>query len=285
LRYFLHLRYDGTNYSGWQVQHNAPSVQETINKALQKLLGQRIGSMGCGRTDAGVHAKDFYMHFDAVEIANPQNFLFRLNCVLPRDISVFSMLPLHPKAHARFDATERTYEYFLHFQKSTFIHPYSFYYGFYEVDWQKIIDCTAFLKTVEDFTSLCLPSEDFKTNICYIKEARWDVLPAHHAVLKNFDEADNYTALADRLPHKIETQEALRFVFTGNRFLRGMVRKTVGTLLHVGKGKISVDEFKQTIADKKEFRVHYLAPPTGLFLAKIKYPYINSQNRALLEQI
>lgn len=95
------------------MQANAPSVQETINKALEKLLRQHIGSMGCGRTDTGVHAKDFYMHFECSEIANLDNFLFRLNCVLPRDISVFKIIPLHDKAHARFDATERTYEYFM----------------------------------------------------------------------------------------------------------------------------------------------------------------------------
>lgn len=274
MRYFLHLRYDGTNYCGWQVQHNAPSVQETINKALEKLLGIHIGSMGCGRTDTGVHAKDFYMHFDAPEILNADNFLFRLNCVLPRDISVFRLLLLHEKAHARFDATERTYEYFLHFSKNPYIHLYSFYYGFYEVDWTKILEATAYLKTVKDFTSLCLPSEDFKTNICNISEARWDVLPSHEGVLKNYSENDVYTRLDSRPQPVVNRDEVLRFVFTSNRFLRGMVRKTVGTLLHVGKGKISLDEFKETVEQKKEFRVHYLAPPTGLFLSKIKYPYI-----------
>ncbi|MBK7147336.1 MAG: tRNA pseudouridine synthase A [Bacteroidetes bacterium] len=274
MRYFLHLAYDGTNYCGWQVQANAPSVQETINKALEKLLRQHIGSMGCGRTDTGVHAKDFYMHFECSEIANLDNFLFRLNCVLPRDISVFKIIPLHDKAHARFDATERTYEYFMHFQKNPYIHLYSFYYGFYQVDWSKILEATAYLKTVSDFTSLCLPSEDFKTNICHISEARWDVLPAHDRVLRPYLPDDAYEALAHRTNSQVEPHETLRFVFTSNRFLRGMVRKTVGTLLHVGKGKISVDEFQQTIADKKEFRVHYLAPPTGLFLSKIKYPYI-----------
>lgn len=274
MRYFLHLRYDGTNYCGWQVQANAPSVQETINKALQKLLGKPVGSMGCGRTDTGVHAKDFYMHFSTDEIADPNNFLFRLNCVLPRDISIFKIIPLHDKAHARFDATQRTYEYFMHFQKNPYLHLYSFYYGFYEVEWAKILEATAFLKTVSDFTSLCLPSVDFSTNICQISEARWEVLPKQNSVLADFSETQQYEKLDDRKEKTVGPDETLRFVFTSNRFLRGMVRKTVGTLLHVGKGKISVDEFMQTISDKKDFRVHYLAPPTGLFLSKVKYPYI-----------
>jgi tRNA pseudouridine38-40 synthase len=115
-RYFIHLSYDGTNYSGWQFQANAPTVQETINAALHKLLGQKIRSTGCGRTDAGVHAKDFYMHFDAEkEIADEKDFLFRLNCVLPSDISVFKIFRVGDRSHARFHATERTYEYYVHF--------------------------------------------------------------------------------------------------------------------------------------------------------------------------
>src|SRR5687767_4123400 len=113
MRYFLHLSYDGSNYCGWQVQANAPSVQETINKALEKLLRQHIKSMGCGRTDTGVHAKEFYMHFDSeIEIADLKDFLFRLNCVLPRDISIFQIIPVGEKANTRYDATERTYEYY-----------------------------------------------------------------------------------------------------------------------------------------------------------------------------
>src|SRR5882757_6759742 len=126
MRYFLHLSYDGTNYCGWQVQSNAPSVQQRINEALEKLLGQHIKSMGCGRTDTGVHAKDFYMHFDAEkEIVDHADFLFRLNCVLPDDISIFKIIPVHEKAHTRFDATERTYEYYVYFNKSPFIRRFA----------------------------------------------------------------------------------------------------------------------------------------------------------------
>lgn len=277
MRYFLHLSYDGTQYCGWQVQANAPSVQQTINEALQKLLGHHIASMGCGRTDTGVHAKDFYMHFDAQnEIANLKDFLFRINCVLPRDITIYRILPVDQKAHTRFDATERTYEYYVHFHKSSFINLYSFYQGFYQIDWQQVTRATEVLKGMEDFTSLCLPSEDFKTNICYIKQAKWEVLPSHHLVLKPYEENSEFPQLAMYTSNPANTPgELLRFTITSNRFLRGMVRKIVGTVLNVGKGKISLDEFQQTIADKKDFRIHYLAPPNGLFLSKIRYPYID----------
>ncbi|MES2621443.1 MAG: tRNA pseudouridine synthase A [Bacteroidota bacterium] len=272
-RYFIHLCYDGTNYSGWQFQANAPSVQETINKALHKLLQQTIRSTGCGRTDAGVHAKDFYMHFDAEkEIADLDDFLFRLNCVLPYDISVFKIFRVEDKAHTRFHATERTYEYYVYFDKTPFIQRYAYYQGFYRVDWEKVLAATEFLKTIQDFTSLCLASEDFKTNICSIKETKWDILPSQHLVLKPFEVEDTLSPLT--VPHEMKKGEVFRFTITSNRFLRGMVRKIVGTALMVGKGKIGLEEFKDTVANKKDFRIHYLAPPQGLFLSKIKYPDI-----------
>ena len=273
-RYFLHLAFDGTNYCGWQVQANAPSVQQTINEALFKLLGHEIRSMGCGRTDSGVHAKDFYMHFDAYkEIKDLKDFLFRLNCVLPDDISIYSILPMEEKAHARFDATERTYEYYIYFDKSPFVRRFACYQGFYKIDWGKVVEAAEFIKSIEDFTSLCLPSEDFKTNICYIKQAKWEILPSQHLILKPYDYPD--TASSIELPLQLQPGQMLRFTVTSNRFLRGMIRKIVGTVLMVGKGRISVDEFKDTVANKKDFRIHYLAPPNGLFLSKIRYPYID----------
>lgn len=274
MRYILHLSYDGTNYCGWQVQANSPSIQQTINEALQKLLGQHIKSMGCGRTDTGVHAKDFYMHFDSERaLANKKDFLFRLNCVLPEDITIFRIFDAADNANVRFDATERTYEYYVHFDKSSFIKRFSFYQGFYQIDWGKVLEATEFIKGIEDFTSLCLPSEDFKTNICYIKQAKWEILPSQHLILKPYDYPD--TASPIELPLQLQPGQMLRFTVTSNRFLRGMIRKIVGTVLMVGKGRISVDEFKDTVANKKDFRIHYLAPPNGLFLSKIRYPYID----------
>lgn len=236
-------------------------------------MGHHIASMGCGRTDTGVHAKDFYMHFDAEnEIEDKVNFLFRLNCVLPEAITIFRIIDVAEKAHTRFDATERTYEYYVHFDKSSFIKKYSFYQGFYKIDWDKVLPATEFLKTIEDFTSLCLPSEDFKTNICYIKEAKWDILPSQHLILKPFEFDDTSTPLSSG--YQMKSGEVLRLTITSNRFLRGMIRKIVGTVLMVGKGKIELEEFKEVVVKKGSFRIHYLAPPNGLFLSKIKYPYI-----------
>jgi tRNA pseudouridine38-40 synthase len=276
LRYFLHLSYDGTTYCGWQVQANAPSVQQTINEALKKLLGHEIHSMGCGRTDTGVHAKDFYMHFTIPsEIPDPADFLFRLNCMLPESIVIFKIIPVAEKAHARFDATERTYEYFVHFDKSAFIKRYSFYQGYYKIDWQPVIEATAILQGIEDFSSLCLPSIDFKTNICRVTTAEWDILPGQHLILKPFDQEFKGRIL--QAPFQFQHSEILRFRITSNRFLRGMVRKIVGTLLMIGKGKVSLDEFKETVNNRKDFRIHYLAPPNGLFLSKVKYPFLEEQ--------
>ena len=276
-RYFLHLSYDGTNYCGWQVQRNSPSVQQRINEALQKLLSQPIKSMGCGRTDTGVHAKDFYMHFDAEnEIEDHKNFLFRLNCVLPDDIAIHQIIPVDEKAHTRFDATERTYEYFVYFDKSPFIRRFAAYQGFYQIDWDKVVEATNFLRGIEDFSSLCLPSEDFKTNICNIKHAAWHLLPSHHLIQKPYNEADDYALISSSLNTQLPPKHypVYRFSITSNRFLRGMIRKIVGTTLMVGKGKVDLEEFKDIVTNKKDFRIHYLAPPNGLFLSKIKYPYL-----------
>lgn len=270
-RYFVHLAYDGTRYSGWQVQKNAPSVQETINAALHKLLNIPIRSVGCGRTDSGVHAKDFYMHFDSEkEILDEKDFLFRLNCVLPSDINVFRIFRVADNAHTRFDAFERTYEYYIYFDKSPFVNKYAAYHGFYQVDWQKVIAATDFLINIQDFTSLCLQSEDFKTNICYLKQIRWDVLPNHYLIHKPYEDGWQL-ATPQGAPNK---GEAYRFTVTSNRFLRNMIRKIVGTAILVGKDKISLDEFKDTVSNKGTFKMNALAPPNGLFLSKIKYPYL-----------
>jgi len=256
MRYFIQLAYDGTHYSGWQVQPNAPTVQETLNTTIGKLLRRRISSMGCGRTDTGVHAKDFYMHLDLEEpLADPEGFTFRLNGALPRDISVFRTIPVADKAHSRFDATARTYEYYIHFARDPFLDKYSLHQGYYPLDWELIAEATAFLKGIEDFSALCLKSEDFKTNICRIDAIGWEEIPSV-----------SYGAAA-----RGETQ--MRLTITANRFLRGMVRKIVGTLLMVGKKKISVEEFKEVVKEKKSFRIALSAPPHGLFLSHIQYPY------------
>jgi tRNA pseudouridine38-40 synthase len=275
LRYFIHLAYDGTNYSGWQVQNNSPTVQGTINAGLVKLLGSAGHSFGCGRTDSGVHAKQFYMHFDSEHELDVENFCFRLNCVLPKDITLFKVIPMPDNAHTRYHAKERTYEYFMHFHKSSFMQKYSLFQGFQKTtDWDLVEQAAAIIPTIEDFTSLCLMSEDFKTNICHIKHAAWDLLPAHHLVLKKYDPADVYAPIST-LDTKAMNEPVVRFTITSNRFLRGMVRRIVGTLLAVGRGKISLAEFEDTVRAQKEFKTTHSAPANGLFLSRVVYNNLN----------
>lgn len=267
-RWVMHLSYFGNKYSGWQVQPNSTTVQGIINDALKKLLRHPIASMGCGRTDTGVHAKQFYMHFDSDAITDVENFLFRLNCVLPEDIAVHEIFRAAHNTNTRFDALSRTYEYFIHFHKNAFLDKYSLFQGFYPIDWKKIAAATATLQQVKDFTSLCLPSEDFKTNICYLSHASWDVIDSPEKVLKPYSENCFYAPLESLTKQHF----GVRFTVTSNRFLRGMVRTIVGTLLMVGKNKISVEEFDETVRNQAKFRLQLSAPPRGLYLSKVKYP-------------
>ncbi len=272
MRYFLRLSYFGMRYSGWQVQEHDTTVQETINNAIAKLLNRHTTSVGCGRTDTGVHAKDFYMHFDTERVLDTEDFKFRLNCVLPDDIAIHEVFAVHEKAHTRFDATARTYEYFIHFHKNPFLEKLSVYQGFYRIDWQKVEEATRALTQVKDFTSLCLKSEDFKTNLCDVSVAKWDVLPALECVLSNFDKSKKYNELISLN----ESDFGVRFTITSNRFLRGMVRRIVGSLLVVGKGKISVEQFIDTVVNQQKFRIIITSPAKGLYLSKIEYPYIKN---------
>ena len=252
-RYFIHLAYDGGGFCGWQIQNNGDTVQAALNFALSKILNEHVASMGCGRTDTGVHATSFYAHFTTGKEL-PSRFADRLNSILPQTISIFSVIPVHPKAHTRFDAYSRTYEYFINFYKSPFLRSYSMHCYVNNLNWDAIHQATAMLTTFNDFTSLCRPSDDFKTNICGVTEARWDAVKKMSVAGPVED-------------------EFMRFTITSNRFLRGMVRKTVGTLLMVGSGKISVEQFHDTVMHQKEFYKTALAPPNGLYLTDVKYPY------------
>ncbi len=267
-RWVMHLSYFGHKYSGWQVQPNSETVQGVLNAALKKLLRHEVASMGCGRTDTGVHAKQFYMHFNTDAITDVENFVFRLNGVLPEDIAVHEMFRAKENANTRFDAVARTYEYFIHFPKNAFLNKYSLFQGYYPIDWECVAAASEVLCGVKDFTSLCLPSEDFKTNICHLSQARWDVISSPEKVLKPYEEGCLYKPI-----HELHKQDfGVRFTITSNRFLRGMVRTIVGTLLMVGKKKISVELFKETVLAQEKFRVQLSAPARGLYLSQVKYP-------------
>jgi tRNA pseudouridine38-40 synthase len=258
MRYFIHLAFDGTAYSGWQKQPTGATVQGHLNVALSRILSERVGTDGCGRTDAGVHATDFYAHFSTEKILN-ERFALRLNSLLPEDITIFRVFRVGDKTNARFSATRRTYQYYIHRKKNPFLQHHACQLYHPEMDWTKVIEATALIPTFDDFTTLCRTSEDFKTNICHVTEARWDEVPMPFQV----GATDHDTCM--------------RFTITSNRFLRSMVRMVVGALVLVGRGRLDVDTFEKTVMSKDKFPFGILAPAQGLYLTKVVYPDLEFQ--------
>lgn len=249
-RYFIELSYDGTNYHGWQVQPNGVSVQETLQQALSTLLRQDIEIVGAGRTDAGVHASMMVAHFDfsgSVELDAIQ-LVYKLNKLLPHDIAVRRVYQVPDDMHARFSATSRTYHYYIHTRKSPFLRHYSWLVTF-PLDFDKMNEAASHLLRYEDFTSFSKVNTDTKTNICHITEAQWKEIT----------------------PLEGQGGGAWRFTITANRFLRNMVRAIVGTLIEVGRGRMTVDEFCQVIEQKNRCSAGESVPGHALFLTEVKY--------------
>ena len=250
-RYFMKLSYDGTNYHGWQIQPNALTIQEILNRDLSLLLGEEIGVQGCGRTDTGVHARVFYAHFDSHRngLEADADFLFRINGKLPHDIVIHEFLPVKADAHARFHATSRTYEYHIMRKKDVFLRDYAHYvYG--DIDTGAMQTAAEILKEYTDFTSFSKVDTDVKTNDCRIDESRWEI-----------------------------TDSKMDFTITADRFLRNMVRAIVGTILDLGLKKISIDNFRQIIESRMRSNAGTSAPGKGLFLTDVQYPpeiFLNS---------
>jgi len=240
-RYFVRLAFRGTRYSGWQLQENAISVQEKLNDALTVLCGNPILTTGCGRTDTGVHAREFYAHFDSDDIG--PKFLHQLNAILPDDIAVYNIVPVHPHAHARFDAQSRTYMYFITMIKDPFLKDLAMF-GHFNPDLKLLNEASSSLLNYSDFSAFSKSNTQVKTNICTISQAEWT-----------------------------QTGNTLIFTITADRFLRGMVRAIVGTLIGVGTGKLSLDQFKEIIlkGDRKEAGMS--VPACGLFLTSVTYSY------------
>lgn len=258
MRYFIRLSYNGAPFHGWQYQPNAVSVQETIEKSLSVLARQPIDITGAGRTDAGVHARCMYAHFDwPEEIADSRKFLLSLNRLSGRDIAFHEVISVSNDAHARFDAIERTYKYFVIFEKSPFIYPFSWHSPSY-LDIDIMNEAAKFLLNTKDFTSFAKLHSDAKTNICDVRHAEWTSLNS-----KGID-----------APEISLPKEGIVFTITADRFLRNMVRAVVGTLVDVGRGKINIDGFKDIIERKDRCSAGTSMPAEALFLWDIKYPYI-----------
>lgn len=242
-RYFIYLAYDGEKYVGWQVQPNGMSVQETLNKALSLLLRQEIGVVGAGRTDSGVHAKLMVAHFDFTNPIDEKRLVDKLNKVLPHDIAVYRIVEVKEDAHCRFDATSRTYEYIITTRKDPFNRKYA-YQPYYAIDLDKMNEACKILFEYTDFTSFSKLHTDAKTNNCTIYKAEWSVV-------------DEHTYL---------------FTIKANRFLRNMVRAIVGTLLEVGRGKMTLDQFRGVIEQKDRCVAGTSVPGHALFLVDVTYP-------------
>ena len=244
MRYFIKLAYNGTNYHGWQVQPNASSVQETLNKALSVLLNEEINTMGAGRTDTGVHAKEMFAHFDFVPYLEIESIIHKLNSYLPKDIVIYDIIPVHHVAHARFDAKKRTYHYYISTVKDVFSQEECWYYH-QNLNVELMNQAAKTLINHTDFQCFSKVNTDVNTFNCTISEAYW-------------------------------TQENNQLIFTisADRFLRNMVRAIVGTLVNVGLHKITLADFNSIIENKNRNEAGFSVPAHGLFLTKIEYEYL-----------
>jgi tRNA pseudouridine38-40 synthase len=241
VRYFLELAYNGKNYFGWQRQPKQISVQEVLEKAVSTLLRTKIEVTGAGRTDTGVHALKMFAHFDFEEVV-PEDLVHRLNSFLPKDIVIYKIHQMSPSAHARFDASDRTYHYLVRMGKNPFDFDFAWQIRM-DLDLVKMNLASQLLLGKKDFSSFAKLHTDVKTHICEVKFARWEMLDSE-----------------------------LKFTITADRFLRNMVRAIVGTLVDVGKGKISLEEFNNIIAQKDRSFASGSAPAQGLYLADVVYP-------------
>ena len=251
MRYFLKLSYHGKNYCGWQIQPHAPSVQESLENAFFTITREKVEITGCGRTDTGVHALEYFAHVD-LQQALPQHFLNRLNKVLPADIAIAQIIEVPADAHARFDAVYRAYAYQIEGRKNPFTcETASFIYNFNELDFEKMQQAAALLLKYEQFFPFCKSNSDAHTMQCSLFRSEWE--------------------------WNLSAQKAVYHI-AANRFLRGMVRLIVGMCLNVGSGKLQIDTVEQALIEQKLLEPSSSAPPQGLALTAIRYPYLVEEN-------
>lgn len=252
MRYFIQLSYDGTGYHGWQVQPNGVSVQEVLQKALSTLLRQPTEVTGAGRTDAGVHASMMVAHFDWPAAHEGEGceeapldctqLTYKLNRLLPPDVAVQAVRPVGPEMHARFSATRRTYHYYIHTRKDPFLRGYSWQVNV-PLDFALMNEAAQVMLEYSDFTSFSKTGTDVKTNICQLTEARWEQLKPGE----------------------------WRFTVSANRFLRNMVRAIVGTLVEVGRHRMTISQMRHAIEAKDRQRAGESVPGHALYLTNIEY--------------
>jgi tRNA pseudouridine38-40 synthase len=241
MRYFLEVAYKGTNYSGFQSQKNANTVQAEIEKALKVLVKTNVGLTGSSRTDAGVHAYQNFFHFD-IERELSSQILYNLNAILPDDIAAKKLIKVAYDSHCRFDAISREYKYCIYKKKNPFLTDIAFYFP-YSLDIELMQSAASLVKEYSDFTSFSKKNTQVKSFICEIKESKW-----------------------------IIQEDDLIYNITANRFLRGMVRALTATMLKLGRHKISLKDFKAIIEKKDCALANFGVPPHGLFLIEVRFP-------------
>ncbi|MBM3185702.1 MAG: tRNA pseudouridine(38-40) synthase TruA [Bacteroidetes bacterium] len=243
-RYFFEICYNGSSFHGWQRQPNATSVQQVIEDIFSKLhSGKEITIVGCGRTDAGVHAKKYFFHVDLPEIADLEYLVFKLNRMFPKGIAVFNIIKVKKDIHARFDAKNRTYRYFIHQQKDPFKEELSLYFP-QELNFEAMNEAAKLLLGKKDFGSFSKLHTDVKTNICEVFSAEW-----------------------------IISKQETYFEISANRFLRNMVRAIVGTLIDVGMEKLANDDIISILEAKDRQEASLSVPAHGLYLWDIEYDF------------
>ena len=245
-RYFLQLAYNGKNYHGWQYQLNTSlTIQQILQERLSLLLHEKITLIGCGRTDTGVHAKEYYAHFDCGKedlLNDKHNWLFKMNHCVPKDISLINILPVQNNANARFSATARTYKYYIHQVPNPFVNDFSAYiYGLIDVNLMN--EAAEIIKNTKDFTSFTKVNNNHANYICDIMECNW-----------------------------LRENNTIVFTIKANRFLRNMVRALVGTMIEVGTKKITVKDFESIVLSKNRNEAGVSITGKGLHLENIEYP-------------
>lgn len=241
-RYFITFTYDGTAYHGWQIQPNGDSVQEELQKALSTILRETIEVVGAGRTDAGVHARRMTAHFETEADFDCAQLAYKLNRLVPRDIAVYDVYPVDADMHARFSATLRTYHYYIHTRKNPFLRHYSCELH-YQLDFDLMNQAAARLLAVDDFGAFCKAHADVKTTLCNVTEAVW----------------------------VRDSDDAWHFRISANRFLRNMVRAVVGTLIEVGRHRMTLQQFDDVVASGSRSNAGESMPGNALFLEDVKY--------------
>ncbi len=244
MRYFIEFSYNGTNYHGFQKQPNALSIQETLTKALQTLVYNSIEITGAGRTDRGVHAKQMFAHFDVNQPIDCDGLASKLNSFLPKDIVVNTIFEVSTETHARFSATSRTYKYYIHTHKNPFLENVSWQY-YKKLDVDKMNKACQILLNYTDFECFSKVNTEVFTYNCNIKEAQWNT-----------------------------NNKQLIFTIKADRFLRNMVRAIVGTMINIGLGKTTLEQFKEIIENKNRSKAGFSVPAHGLFLEKVEYPFL-----------